>query len=138
MFQQVAASDHLSVELLPRSQGARLRLSLTVGSVDYSTDAGFDLDDNRWHDIDLRLVEGLLQVQLDQELIPIANSSDIDTSPLFKRVTDVSSPITLGQGYTGCLLEGPSVQFTKLNDDFLGNCPIPLIESFSNTTNIIV
>ena len=123
----------LNVELLPHNQEGKLKVSLTVCSNNFSVEVGLKLDDNRWHDIDLRFVEGLLQVQLDEERVSIPDSSDFITSPLFKRSEDVDAPIVLGQGYKGCLLEGPSVQFTTMDEDFLNNCPIPLIGNFSNS-----
>jgi len=123
----------LNVELLPHNQEGKLKVSLTVCLNNFSVEVGLKLDDNRWHDIDLRFVEGLLQVQLDEERVSIPDSSDFITSPLFKRSEDVDAPIVLGQGYKGCLLEGPSVQFTTMDEDFLNNCPIPLIGNFSNS-----
>ena len=134
---QVANSDQLHVELLPHDQEGKLKASLTVCLNIYTVEAGLKLDDNRWHDIDLRFIDGLLQVQLDDERVSIANSSDFVTSPLFKRSEDVAAPIVLGQGYKGCLLEGPSVQFTTMNEDFLNNCPIPLIGNFSNQFQLL-
>ena len=124
-------NDRLSLELLPSNQGGHLRLTLAAGALSYTSDAGFNLADNRWHNIDLRFVDALLQLQIDQDNVVIANSSEIDASPLFRTWSDVDgmAQVTIGHGYVGCIREGPSVRLSvdqENNNIFIGACPIPL------------
>ena len=144
---QVDSGDRLSLELLPPDQGGRLKLSLAVApNTGYTSDVAFDLADNRWHNVDVRFsADGFFQLQLDNEVVSIANASDINDSPLF-RPGSTSSSITIGQGYTGCLLEGPSVRLSPSGDDdeldsrafLLGQCPIPLSGNCSEYSSMFL
>lgn len=134
---QTDSGDRLSLELTPADQGGRLKVSLAVGSdTGYTSEAGFDLNDNRWHNIDLRFSpDGFLQLQLDAEVISIVNASEVSSSALFRQSSPTAS-VVIGQGYTGCLLEGPAIRFLLSNDEddqssgsenlLMGQCPIPL------------
>lgn len=123
------AADRLSVSLLPANQGGRLSLSLSADSNDFTTEAGFDLADNRWHDVDFRFHEDFLQIRLDGEWTPVVNASFVINSPLFQRpVADNAAKLmTIGTGFSGCLLEGPSFLLTSIDQHLqVTNCPIPL------------
>jgi len=155
----VSGGDRLKLELLPAERGGRLRLSVTTtatrGTV-YSTEAGFDLADNRWHDVDLRFHERRFQLRLDGQWSAVSSSSSssssqidgsgsdgLESSSLF-RVSSTSSSsssrIVLGaDGFTGCLLDGPSI---RLADDTngqvqIGSCPIPSTGNCSKTCSLI-
>lgn len=128
-YTQVMASDRLTMTLLPAGQGGRLMLSLSADGTDMISESGFDLADNRWHDVDLRFHEDFLQMRLDGQWTPVVNSTLVNRSPLFQRTVGDNSErsVTLGGGFTGCLLEGPSLTFASMADqDVPINCPIPL------------
>lgn len=131
----------MSIELLKQpgssSGPVRLRFGLSVDSTGYSSDStgSVDLADNQWHDVDLRFHERLLQWRLDgaDDWNPLANATEVEQSPLFRRAVGDNSihrqTITLGRGYTGCLLQGPSLRFDSLDnaeDILIGHCPVPL------------
>jgi hypothetical protein len=120
-------SDRLSVSLLPANQGGRLSLSLSADSNDFTTESGFDLADNRWHDVDLRFYEDFLQIRLDGDWTPVVNASFVNRSPLFQRENaEQVTPMTIGAGFTGCLLQGPSFPLTSIDQHLRVSCPIPL------------
>ena len=153
---QVSGGDRLKLELLPAERGGRLRLAVTTaatrGTV-YSTEAGFDLADNRWHDVDLRFHERRFQLRLDGQWSAVSSSSSsssstddsgdgLESSSLFRvSSTSSSSRLVLGaDGFTGCLLDGPSI---RLADDSngqvqIGSCPIPSTGNCSKTHSFIV
>lgn len=125
-FLQVMAADRLTVSLLPASQGGRLSLSLSADATEFTTESGFDLADNHWHDVDIRFHQDFLQIKLDGLWMTVVNASLVNRSPLFQRTVGDNSEqsVTLGRGFTGCLLEGPSLTFSSLGR--LAGCPIPL------------
>lgn len=103
-------------------------LSLSADGTEMITESGFDLADNRWHDVDLRFHQDFLQVRLDDQWTSIVNSSLVNRSPLFQRTVGDNSQrsVTLGGGFSGCLLEGPSLTFATIDQDVPITCPIPL------------
>ncbi len=132
--------DRLSIELLsqPGSSSVRIRFSLSVDSIGYSSDStdGHDLGDNQWHDVDISFQDQLLRWRLDgsEDWNPLANTSDVDRSPLFRRSVGDNSihqqSITLGgRGFIGCILQGPSLRLDSnlenAEDILVGQCPIP-------------
>ena len=127
VYKQVMGSDRLTVSLLPANQGGRLSLSLSAETNDFTTEAGFDLADNKWHDVDLVFHEDFLQIKLDGEWTQVVNASFVNRSPLFHRVNDHEpKSMTIGQGFTGCLLQGPSFPLTSIDQHLRISCPIPL------------
>lgn len=102
-------------------------MSVTVADASHEAEAGFDLADNQWHDVDVRFHERQLQVRLDGLWTGVANASDVDASALFARSVGDNSEesVTIGRGFAGCLLEGPSLLFTTFGQDLLVDCPIP-------------
>ncbi|KAI9551727.1 hypothetical protein GHT06_022063 [Daphnia sinensis] len=129
ILSQVMAADRLSVSLLPANEGGRLSLSLSADSNDFTTEAGFDLADNRWHDVDFRFHEDFLQIRLDGEWTQVVNASFVIRSPLFQRPAgdNAAKLMTIGTGFSGCLLEGPSFMLTSIDQHLqVTNCPIPL------------
>ena len=117
-------SDRLTVSLLPADQGGRLSLSLSADSNDFTTESGFDLADNRWHDVDLRFHEDFLQIRLDGDWAQVVNESFVNRSPLFKRDDAEPKSMIIGNGFTGCLLQGPNFPLTSIDQRM--SCPIPL------------
>ena len=142
---QVAADDYLTLELLPADQGGRLKVSLSVELDVYTAEAALDLADNRWHNVDVQFAAAAasskdLQMKIDQEVVTVANaSSRIESSPLFS--VSRSGSVVIGQGFTGCLLQGPSVELVSSSSSsayeqdqqqdhtgrkpLVGACPIP-------------
>lgn len=123
---QVMGNDRMTLSLLPANQGGRLSLSLSADANEFTTEAGFDLADNRWHDVDLRFHEDFLQIRLDGDWTPVVNASFVQRSTLFRRDDAEAKAMTVGSGFTGCLLQGPSFPLTSIDQHLRVSCPIPL------------
>lgn len=127
---QIVDNDRLTLSLLPANQGGRLSLNLLADGTDMITESGFDLGDNRWHDVDLKFHQDQLQIRLDgDDWMPVVNASLVGGSPLFQRRLGDNSErsVTLGRGFSGCLLEGPSLSFASVDRNVaITACPIPL------------
>uniref|UniRef100_A0A0A9W8L0 Protein crumbs homolog 2 n=2 Tax=Lygus hesperus TaxID=30085 RepID=A0A0A9W8L0_LYGHE len=120
-------SQQYSMQLDVRAEG--LLFNISIMSKSFVTRISAPLTDNQWHNIIILYRMGNLTISTLGHLQVIANSTynaEILRQPELVTSSDV---LVIGEGFTGCLLEGPNIVFNstlvQAENVAWGPCQIP-------------
>ncbi|XP_045615647.2 protein crumbs [Procambarus clarkii] len=111
------------------TEDGALVLSLTHHGQSYTTSLGRHLNNNVWHRVYLKFELGVFRMGVDQSTVMVANTTS-SSSPLIDLGLWSPTPqLTIGQNFTGCILEGAGTVLTNplaLHMGVAWNvCPLP-------------
>lgn len=125
LYQEGISGDFVNVTLLPSSS---LEFAWQVNRLHRSVVAGSNLIDNRWHDVDLVHNLGTVTLSVSKNSVLVANNT-YNTDLFDLRLESAHPQLTVGRGFTGCILQGAGV---VLNDSSIYSyevdwrkCPLP-------------
>lgn len=123
--QEGHTGDYISLTLL--SSGV-LELAWQVNSRPHSVQLGSNLNNNHWHDVDIFHKLGSVTMTVSRSSVLVANSTH--ANDFFDINLDQASPqLYVGQGFTGCILQGAGVVLNDSNVHSVGvtwgKCPLP-------------
>ncbi|KAK2721506.1 protein crumbs-like [Artemia franciscana] len=115
LLQEGNNGDFIKLDLKPFEEGGNLRLTINSQGSVYTTSVGTALNDNIWHYVELKSELGSLQLSVGSETALVANATIKPELLSNERIESLSSggELIVGKDFTGCLLQGPSITFTK-------------------------
>lgn len=125
LHQEGRTGDFLLLSLTPSGV---LELTWQVSSRQHSVELGSNLINNRWHDVDIIHRLGAVTLSVSGSSVVLANN--MHTSDFLDiNLDQPNSQLYVGQGFTGCILQGAGV---VLNETSVlssgvrwGKCPLP-------------
>lgn len=128
LFSQRSPSPH-SIILDVRAEG--LFFTVTILNKRYETRISANLIDNEWHTVNILYRMGNLTISTTGHQQIIANSTYNSEILTQSELWNDNAVLVVGNGFSGCILEGPSIVFNPTNGQIQahnvewGPCPIP-------------
>ncbi|PNF36740.1 Protein crumbs [Cryptotermes secundus] len=109
LFSQTNGGNSISLDV----QTDRLLFSVMVQGQNFDTQLNVRFLDNNWHTVNLLYRLGNLTLSVMGHSQVVANSTYNSEVLNHPELSNENSVLIVGKGFTGCLLEGPSIVFSR-------------------------
>lgn len=124
LYQEGHTGDFIALTLLP---SGILEFKWQVNRQYSSVQLGSNLNNNHWHDVDIVHKLGSVTLSVSNHFVYIANSTSNDIFDI--NLNPINPQLIVGQGFTGCILQGAGVVLNDSNVQSFGvnwgKCPLP-------------